>query len=178
MKIKKAFFYITNFLSILSLMTVCYAKAQAQDSSPVSYSCSIKASSSNDKRVFIDIQDQTVLLGQSADRYDLQPIFVGDHIVNTFGAQYRFMGSWYFDEEAQKNVFMIGLFIMAIDFNSKGQEHFWRPPKNDKLSTRLAFPLFEVESNGEDPAYLEIDNKPISSGNYNIRNLEFSCKPT
>lgn len=175
MELKKIILRLNGLISILCLLFVYNAKAQSQ-ATPQEYLCSLKATSANSNRVFIDIQDQVVLLGQGDDRYDLQPIFVGDHIVSSFHAQFRFMGSLYFDEEAQKNVLMIGLFRMIKDFRTRGQEHFWRPPQDDRLSAWLAVPVIEEESFDESEAEIVLLDQPISGSNTNIRNLNFSCR--
>lgn len=174
MELKKILVRLYSLVSILCLLFVYNAKAQTN--TPQEYACSLKATNTPENRVYIDIQNQVVRLGQSVDRYDLQPIFVGDHVVDSFNAQFRFMGSRYFDEEAQKDVLMIGLFRMIKDFNSRGQEHFWRPHDGDRLSAWLAVPVFEEESFDEGRSVeIRIDHKPISGGNTNITKLNFSC---
>lgn len=174
MEIKKILVRLYSLVSILCLLFVYNAKAQTGTAQ--AYACSLKATNSNENRVYIDIQNQVVLLGQSEDRYDLQPIFVGDHIVDSFNAQFRFMGSRYFDEEAQKDILMIGLYRMNKDFNSRGQEHLWRPPQGDRMSAWLAMPVFERESYDDGQSVeIEVAHQPISGGNTNIRKLNFSC---
>lgn len=146
------------------------------------FHCSLKAQDNWGKRIYVDIEDQPVILAQvsSEGRKNLQPVFVGDWVTKAFGGQIRFLGKTSIDKNNGSKKLMLGIYNMQkqLSVGSGIYDDLWVPPAGDKLQSWAAIPVYESigsVSTEEDSVEIKVGTS-ISGGNVRASRISYSCK--
>ena len=170
---------LTLILILCSNLFLLTEKTSAYSSPRSYFLCDLKVQDQTGRRVLVDIQQQPVILGVGEYQNDLQPVFVGDWVTETFRGQIRMMGNILENRNDNSVKLKLGIYNMQKNLDRERNIHLWSPPQGDRMQSWVAKPIYESVSTLSEDDSLEINvGNPISGGNTRAAQVHYSCKLT
>lgn len=130
--------------------------------------CSLNITNSGGRVKFKQLNNPRIL-GITEAKYDLQPIFDDQKLIDILGGEVRFMANLFVDKATGNLKLLLGIYRMQKAFKKENEsEEYWSPKGNSKFKAWYAKPEVELVS---DPDSAEI----ISGVLFGSNDVKFSC---